>query len=156
VTELEDEAMTLAQSINRGFNLMVSAYLALVGFAFGIAAASPVENDWGDRADDIGLAVAGLACLVWYLVGRNRIRRSPVPVVLVGLALTVQLLAVALERDDAAAFGDNYIGLALLAPCFVFAVVQYVWNGRRCGAEGDDAQRIAHPRAAVDRPQVGL
>lgn len=127
--------MTLKESINRGFNLMVTTLLMLGGFAFGIVAASPVESDWGDRLDDIGLAVTGLASLGWYLAGRNRYRRSLVPVLLVGVAILVQLLAVLLERDDAAAFGDNYIGLALLVPFFIFVIGEYVWTGRRFFAQ---------------------
>jgi hypothetical protein len=129
--------MTLKESINRGFNLMVTAVLLFGGLAFGLVALSPVENDWGDRLDDIGLALVGLVCLGWYLVGRNHVKRSLAPVVLAGLAMSVQLLSVLLERDDQAAFGDNYIGLVLLVPFFVFVVVQYVWNGRRFFAQGD-------------------
>ena len=127
--------MTLKDSINRGFNLMVTVFLLLSGLAFGLVALSPVENDWGDRLDDIGLAMIGLTCLVWYLVGRNRFKRTLTPVVLAGLAMAVQLLAVLLERDDPAAFGDNYIGLVLLVPFFVFAVYQYLWSGRSFFAE---------------------
>jgi hypothetical protein len=33
--------------------------------------------------------------------------------VLAGIAVAVQSLAILLERDDPAAFGDNYIGLTL-------------------------------------------
>jgi hypothetical protein len=129
--------MTLKESINRGFNLMVTAALVFGGLAFGVVALSPVENDWGDRLDDIGLALVGLVCLVWYLLGRNHLKRSLVPVVLAGLAMVVQLLAMLLELDDQAAFGDNYIGLILFVPFFIFVVVQYVWNGRRFFAEED-------------------
>jgi hypothetical protein len=39
-----------------------------------------------------------------------------IPLVLAGLALAVQLVAIPLERDDAAAFGDNIGGLVMLAP----------------------------------------
>ena len=41
--------MTLEECINRGFNLLVTAFLFLGGFAFGSVAFSPVENDWFDR-----------------------------------------------------------------------------------------------------------
>jgi hypothetical protein len=122
--------MTLEECINRGFNLMVTAFLFLGGFAFGSVAFSPVENDWFDRLDDIGLPLIGLICLIWFLIGRNRFRRSLVPVVLAGLALTIQILAIPLEHDDAGAFGDNIGGLIMLAPFFVFVVVQFVVNGR--------------------------
>ena len=90
----------------------------------------PVENDWGDRLDDIGLLVAGIACLVWYMIGRDRFRRSVVPVVFAGLALAVQVLAILLERDDPAAFGDNFGGLVMLIPFFIFVLVQFILTGR--------------------------
>ena len=122
--------MTLEECMNRGFNLMVTAFLFLGGFAFGSVAFSPVENDWFDRLDDIGLPLIGLVCLIWFLMGRNRFRRSLVPVVLAGLALAIQILAVPLEHDDAGAFGDNIGGLIMLAPFFVLVVVQFVNNGR--------------------------
>jgi hypothetical protein len=130
--------MTLNESINRGFNLMVTAVLVFGGTAFGAVALSPVENDWSDRLDDIGLVLIGLLCLAWYLIGRNRVKRSLVPVALAGLAMAVQLLAVLLERDDPVAFGDNYIGLIMFVPFFVVVVVQYVWSWRRFFPAGNE------------------
>lgn len=56
--------MTLRESINRGFNLMVTTVLCFGGLAFGFVALSPVENDWGDRLDDIGLLVHRLPGVV--------------------------------------------------------------------------------------------
>jgi peptidoglycan/LPS O-acetylase OafA/YrhL len=122
--------VTLKDNINRGFNLLVTTALFLDGLAFAVVAASPVENDWGDRLDDIGLALVGIVGLVWYLAGRNRFKRSVVPLVLASLAVAVQLLAILLERDDPAAFGDNYVGLTLLVPLLAVAVVQYRATGR--------------------------
>jgi hypothetical protein len=122
--------MTLRESINRGFNLMVTTVLFFGGLAFGFVALSSVENDWGDRLDDIGLLVVGITCLVWYVIGRNRFQRSIVPVVFAGLALVVQVLAILLERDDPAAFGDNFGGLVMLIPFFIFVLVQFILTGR--------------------------
>ncbi len=122
--------MTIKESIHHGYNLMVTAVLLFGGLAFGTLAFSPVENDWPDRLDDIGLPLVGVACLVWFLSGRNRYKRSLVPIVLTGLALIIQLVAIPLERDDAAAFGDNIGGLVLLLPFFVFALIYYLRAGR--------------------------
>jgi len=118
--------VTLQESINRGFNVMVTAVLLFGGVAFGAVAFSPVENDWGDRLDDIGLPVIGITCLIWLLIGRHRFERSIIPLILAGVALGVQSLAIPLEHDDAAAFGDNLGGLIMLAPFFLFALVQYL------------------------------
>ncbi len=117
--------MTVKESINHGYNLMVTAVLLFGGIAFGTLAFSPVEDDWFDRLDDIGLPIIGIACLIWFLSGRNRYKRSLVPVVLTGLALMIQLVAIPLERDSAAAFGDNIGGLVLLLPFFIFALIYY-------------------------------
>jgi len=118
--------MTLEESIHRGFNLMVTTVLFFSGIAFGVIALSPVENDWGDRLDDIGLPLIGIIAVTWYLAGRNRFRRSAIPVVLAGLAMMIQLFAIPLERDDPAAFGDNIGGLVMLIPFFVFVLISYL------------------------------
>jgi uncharacterized membrane protein len=47
-----------------------------------------------------------------------------------GFNLLVELVAVPLETDDPAAFGDNLAGLILYVPFFGFVVGQYVWAGR--------------------------
>jgi len=122
--------MTLKESISYGYNLMVTAVLFFGTLAFGTLAFSPVENDWLDRVDDIGLPLIGIACLVWFLIGRNRYRRSVVPLVFAGLALAIQIIAVPLELDDLAAFGDNIGGLVMLAPFFIFALVYYLSMNR--------------------------
>jgi peptidoglycan/LPS O-acetylase OafA/YrhL len=130
--------MTLKESINHGYNLMVTVILFFGGIAFGAIAFSPVENDWGDRLDDIGLPLIGIACLIWFLAGRHRYQRSLVPLLLAGLALAVQIIAIPLERDDPAAFGDNFGGLIMLAPFFVFALVYYLL--RRRTLAGDERE----------------
>ena len=122
--------MTLKESISYGYNLMVTAVLFFGTLAFGTLAFSPVENDWLDRVDDIGLPLIGIACLVWFLIGRNRYRRSVVPLVFAGLALAIQIIAVPLELDDLAAFGDNIGGLVMLVPFFIFALVYYLSMNR--------------------------
>jgi hypothetical protein len=145
--------MTLRESINRGFNLMVTTVLFFGGLAFGFVALSPVENDWGDRLDDIGLLVVGIACLLWYVIGRHRFQRSVIPVVFAGLALVVQALAILLERDDPAAFGDNFGGLVMLIPFFIFVLVQFILTRRmHFSAERATAaeERAASP-AAIER-----
>jgi hypothetical protein len=122
--------MTLEESIHHGFNLMTTVVLFFGGIAFGTLSFSPVENDWFDRLDDIGLPLIGIACLVWFLSGQNRYRRSVIPLVFAGLALAVQLLAIPLEHDDLAAFGDNIGGLVMFAPFFFFALIYYTTRVR--------------------------
>ena len=115
----------LDQYINRGYNLMVTAVLFFGGLGFGTLAFSPVENDLGDRLDDIGLLVIGVLVVAWYLVGDHRYRRSLVPLALAAAAVLIQAIAVPLENDDPAAFGDNIGGLIFFVPLLVFAAYQY-------------------------------
>ncbi len=125
--------MTLKESLNHSFNLMVTAVLFFGGMAFGTITFSPVENDWPDRLDDIGLLLIAVICLVWFLSGRHRYQRSIVPLLLAGLAAAVQIIAIPLERDDPAAFGDNFGGLIMWVPFFLF-VLYYYYRTRRYAA----------------------
>lgn len=63
--------------------------------------------------------------MIWYLIGRNRFKRTPVPLVLAAVALVVQLVGLVLERNDSAAVGDNIGGLWLFVPLLVLLAVQY-------------------------------
>ena len=135
---------------------MVTTVLFFGGLAFGFVALSPVENDWGDRLDDIGLLVVGIACVVWYVIGRHRYQRSVVPIVFAGLALVVQALAILLERDDPAAFGDNFGGLVMLIPFFIFVLVQFILTRRtHFSAEHATAEERAASPVAIERKAEG-
>ncbi len=103
--------------------------LFFTGLAFGSLAFSPVENDWLDRLDDIGLPLIGVMGLVCFLVSSHRQQRSVIPLGLAGLALVIQIIVIPLERDDAAAFGDNIGGLIMYLPFFVFAHVYNLRSG---------------------------
>ena len=120
--------MTLQNAINRGYNLLACTALALAGLAFGTVVFE--EADLLDKVDDIGFLVIGAVAVIWYLVGRNRFKRSVVPIVLSGIAIIVQIVGLALEKDDPASFGDNIGGMWLFVPFFVVLVVQFYVNRR--------------------------
>lgn len=120
--------MTLQNAINRGYNLLACTALALAGLAFGNVVFE--EADLLDKVDDIGFLVIGAAAVIWYLVGRNRFKRSVVPIVLSAIAIIVQVVGLVLEKDDPASFGDNIGGIWLFAPLFVFLIVQFYINRR--------------------------
>ncbi|HEV7126414.1 MAG TPA: hypothetical protein VGN32_03110 [Ktedonobacterales bacterium] len=109
--------------LNRGYNLMIVAFLFFIGLSMG-ANAIP-EGDFADKIDDLGLLAIGLLAVVWYLTS-GRTRRSVVPVVLTTLALAFQVLGVFLEISDKASFGDNIGGMFMLVPFILFAIWQYV------------------------------
>ena len=82
--------MTLQNAINRGYNLLACTALALAGLAFGTVVFE--EADLLDKVDDIGFLVIGAVAVIWYLVGRNRFKRSLVPIVLSGIAIWLAVL----------------------------------------------------------------
>ena len=129
--------MTVTESINRGYNLMICALLALPGLAFGSVIIP--EQELNDKIDDFGLLLSGIIAVVWYLVGRNRFSRSLIPVVLVCLALAAQITGVLIERDDKEAFGDNIGGLILYVGLLGFSIVQYRKNAAHQAPVGDIA-----------------
>jgi hypothetical protein len=124
--------MTAVDAINRGYNLMITAFLALGGIAFGTVITQ--ENDLSDQVDDAGFLLLGIVAIVWYLAGK-RTRRSIVPVVLAAVAVVVQIVGVVLERGDDKAFGDNIGGVFLFIPLLVFAALQYFYFNPRVAAK---------------------
>ena len=124
--------MTLQNAINRGYNLLACTVLALAGLAFGTVVFE--EADLLDKVDDIGFLVIGAVAVAWYLVGRNRFKRSVVPIILSALAIVVQIVGLVLEKDDPASFGDNIGGMWLFVPLFVILAVQFYVNRRHLAA----------------------
>ncbi len=129
--------MTLQNAINRGYNLLACTALALAGLAFGTVVFE--EADLLDKVDDIGFLVIAAVAVIWYLVGRNRFKRSLVPIVLSGIAIIVQVVGLVLEKDDPASFGDNIGGMWLFVPLLVVLVVQFYLNRRHLAASAKAA-----------------
>jgi hypothetical protein len=115
--------MTPRQIVNRGYNLMIVAFLFFIGLSMGASAAP--EGDFTDKIDDLGLLAIGLIAVAWYLAS-GRAQRSVIPLALTLLALAFQTLGVFLEVGDKTSFGDNIGGLVMLAPFTLFAFWQYV------------------------------
>ena len=129
--------MTLQNAINRGYNLLACTALALAGLAFGTVVFE--EADLLDKVDDIGFLVIGAVAVIWYLLGRNRFKRSVVPIVLSGIVIIVQIVGLVLEKDSAASFGDNIGGMWLFVPLFVVLIVQFYLNRRHLVASTEVA-----------------
>jgi len=115
--------MNLTQSINRSFNLLGTAIAGLAGFAF--APEIFLENEWADRADDMGLLLLAIFCISWYLWKDNRYARSIAPVFFVVVALALKVAALIIEFDDPDAAGDDFGGLVLFALATGLIVYQY-------------------------------
>jgi FtsH-binding integral membrane protein len=120
------------QALNRGYNLLCTAVLALAGLAFGTVGFT--ENEFADKVDDFGLLLVGMVAIVWFFVGTNRIKRTAIPLAMVYFALAVQVLGLFLEVDDQEAFGDNIGGMFLFVPALVTLTYQYWRTGRLLAA----------------------
>lgn len=118
--------LTVRDAVNRGYNLLACAILALAGLGFGMVVFS--ESEWIDRVDDIGLIVVGALAVIWYFVGQNRFKRSITPIMFSGLALLAQIFGVLFEHDDPASFGDNIGGMFMLVPLLIVLIVLYIRN----------------------------
>ena len=132
--------MTTQDAINRGYNLLACTALPIVGLSFSPVAS--LEGDLSDKLDDIGLALVGALALIWYLVGRNRFKRSVVPLALASLAVAVQVLGMVLEFGDRASFGDNIGGIVVTGSFFVVLLVQFFVNRRHLAVAAEDVPVI--------------
>ena len=125
--------MTPTEAINRGYNLMLTTFLALGGIAFGTVITQ--ENDFADKIDDAGFLILGIVAIIWYLTSK-RTQRTIVPVILAAVAVVVQIVGVVLENGDEKAFGDNIGGIFLFIPLLIFAALQYFYfNPRLTGKQ---------------------
>ena len=120
--------MSASDAINRGYNLMITAFLALGGIAFGTVITQ--ESDLPDKVDDAGFLLLGIGAVIWYLTSK-RTQRTIVPVILAAAAVVVQIVGVVLENGDDKAFGDNIGGMFLFIPLLVFAALQYFYFNPR-------------------------
>jgi drug/metabolite transporter superfamily protein YnfA len=120
--------MTVDQALNRGYNLMLTAFVLLTGLAF--ASGGLRENDVTDKLDDLGLLALGIILLVWYLMRENRLQRSLVPVVVVVLALFVQIFGLLNEFNDKEAVGNDFGGMFIYVPLVLFTFYQYLRRPR--------------------------
>jgi hypothetical protein len=130
-------AMTVAQSVNRGFNLMASAILGLAGAAFSELIAS--EPDTIDKLDNTLLLLIGLIAVLWYVWSGQQWKRTPVPLIFAGVALLGQLLGIGIEIGDSAAVGDDFGGLVIYLLTLVLLVGLYQYNRRYLGAPSTTA-----------------
>ncbi len=124
--------MDTRDAINRGLNffgitiLSIDASLAL----FEIFN----ETEWNDRFDDFVVTGLSIIGIIWYLVGRNRYQRNPLPLVILALAWILKLVAVfVIERDDSNAVGPDYGLIITLGLATIIFAWQYFRSRRASG-----------------------
>src|SRR5438128_1370070 len=98
--------MTVDEAFQRGNNLVATAIVALSGF--GILPEFFLEDKAVYKLDEFLLFLLGIAGLAWYLLGRNKVTRSLVPVLLVVAALVVKIVGVVIEFSDKDDAADDY------------------------------------------------
>ena len=63
--------MTVREALNRGYNLVGTALVAISGFAFFPQTFS--EDEFSHKLDEGGLFLLAIGALIWYFVGHNKV-----------------------------------------------------------------------------------
>lgn len=98
--------MTVTEAWNRGNNLVATAIVALAGFAF--SPESILEPEIPYKIDEILLFWLGVGAIGWYLWGKNKWKRSIVPVLIVWAGLAIKIMAIIIEFKDKEDVGDDF------------------------------------------------
>jgi len=105
-------AMEVKEAGNRGNNLLMSGFLAVLGF--GLIPEILRETEFINQLDDIILVLLAIVVTGWYLYGTNRFQRSLVPFGLLIIALVTKIAALPIEINDVDAAGDEFGVIPLL------------------------------------------
>lgn len=120
--------LSAADAVNRGYNTLAATLLLILGLGFAELIFG--ESDPLDKIDNSILLAVGIIAVAWYFTGKHRLERSPVPIVLGGVALAGQLLGIFIEMNDPMAIGDDFGGLITYSVALVALAIIY-WVNRR-------------------------
>jgi FtsH-binding integral membrane protein len=121
--------ITLRDAINRSYNLLGVAVIAISGLAF--SSDFPAEIDqFTHIVDEVLLAVLALIAVVWYLMSRNKYTHTVVPIVFAIAALAIKVLGLVLEFADPEDRGDEFGALVLFSVLVIVLIWQYVVSSR--------------------------
>src|SRR5215469_15534509 len=99
--------MNVREALNRGYNLVGTALVAISGFAF--FPQTFAEDELTHKLDEGGLFLLAIGALIWYFAGHNKVSRTIVPILFAAAALAVKLVAFFfLEAGDVADVGDEF------------------------------------------------
>ena len=116
--------MTVRDALNRAYNLVGTAIVAISGFAFFSEFFS--EDELTHKLDEGVLFLLALGALAWYFIGNHKFSRTIVPLLFTAAALIMKLLALfLLETGDPADLGDEY-GNSSAVLALGFLIWQYV------------------------------
>jgi FtsH-binding integral membrane protein len=121
--------ITLRDAMNRSYNLLGVAVIAISGLAF--SSDLPAEIDqFTHIVDEVLLAVLAFIAVVWYLMGRNKYSHTLVPILFAGAALAMKVLGLVLEFADPEDRGDEFGALVLFSVLVIDLIWQFVASGR--------------------------
>lgn len=134
--------MTVRDALNRGYNLVGTAIIAISGLAFFPEFFT--EDELTHRLDEGVLFLLAISSIVWYLLGKNKFSRTIVPILFTTAALVMKLIAFfLLEKGDAADLGDEFGAIILFVITLGFLVWQYV-SIKRLAQTTEEAAEPVH------------
>ncbi len=134
--------MTVRDALNRGYNLVGTAIIAISGLAFFPEFFT--EDELAHKLDEGVLFALALSSIVWYLFGKNKFSRTIVPILFTTAALVMKVIAFFfLERGDAADLGDEFGAIILFVIALGFLVWQYV-SIKRIAQTAEEAAEPVH------------
>lgn len=134
--------MTVRDALNRGYNLVGTAIIAISGLAFFPEFFT--EDELTHRLDEGVLFLLAISSIVWYLLGKNKFSRTIVPILFTTAALVMKLIAFfLLEKGDAADLGDEFGAIILFVITLGFLVWQYV-SIKRIAQTAEEAAEPVH------------
>jgi hypothetical protein len=119
---VERNPVTVREALNRGINFFGVAALGLL--ATSLIHGLQLARNWSDRADDLALAAITLGVLGWYRAGRNRYRKSLVPLIGLLLGMAVKLAGIWLSYGSLVLAGADF-GVAFY---LLIAALIYAWQ----------------------------
>lgn len=134
--------MTVRDALNRGYNLVGTAIIAISGLAFFPEFFT--EDELTHRLDEGVLFLLAISSIVWYLLGKNKFSRTIVPILFTTAALVMKLIAFfLLEKGDAADLGDEFGAIILFVITLGLLVWQYV-TIKRIAQTAEEAAEPVH------------
>ena len=135
--------MTIRDAINRGYNLVGTAIVAISGFAFFPEFFT--EDELTHKIDEGVLFLLAISSIVWYLIGKNKFSRTIVPILFTTTALAMKLIAfLLLERGDVADLGDEFGAIILFVISLAFLIWQYASIKRMTQTAEIEADEAVH------------
>jgi hypothetical protein len=126
------EFLTVREALNRGLNFFGVATLGLLSTS--LIHGLQLAHSWRARAGDLALAAVTVGILVWYLTGRNRYRRTMVPLVGLVLGVVAKLAGIWLLYGRLVLAGADFgVAFYLLIGALIFAWQYYRLRDRPSG-----------------------